>query len=913
MVTWRPAPKAAIIYPADVYNTADVRNRLRVRLAGLVAAAGCLPLTAGLILLFPEHFPAFGWLFVTCLAVVAAYLGGWVAGATGGLLSLLTVGWLTRTEATGPATVQLARIGLALAGIGLVSYLAYRRERAEERLRLSHQQLASRVEERTASLSQALARLELEVEQRDRLAANLRLQVAILNALMDAVDYGIVVVSPQREWTFVNRRYAALWNLPPDVAATRSRDDALPIITAQLVDPAGFLATLEYAYTHPDEEIRQELRLKDGRVFEKYGVAVRAEDGTYLGRVWFYREVTAQRRAEAELRFHQILLEAQMEASEDGIVVVSPDRRWLLFNRRFAELWGLPEEVVRSRSREQGLPIILGQLHNEAEIKALLDRIYDEPTESARGAMYLKDGRVFQFYTAPVHDQAGNYYARVWFYRDVTEMHRAEANLRRSELRFRSLIERASDVIILMDRRGIITYAGPSITRLFGYDPAELVGKPGARFVHPDDREQALEFFRSSVAEQTGASRGIQLRILTKDGQTRVIDWLVTNLLDDPVISGVVLNGRDVTDRVAIEGELRQTNARLQATIRLLQRRNEENRIFVEMAELLRTCRTLEEAYRVVGNFGQALFPSGQGILYVVNASRNLLEAVAAWGPQSGDEAPLVFDPGECWALRRGRLHVLDESAVSVGCGHVRPGTANSYLCVPLVGQTEPLGLFHIRFGDPVIDDDRRRLALELAQHVAMSLVSLRMQEALRNQAIRDPLTGLFNRRYMEESLEREIRRAIRHGSSVGIIMLDIDHFKQFNDIYGHTAGDILLQALGRVLQSSVRAEDIACRYGGEEFVLILPDATLQDTFRRAEQVRLRIRELTIQHRGQRVPPITVSAGVAAAPDHGETVDALISAADFALYRAKAEGRDCVAMAPRPEGSGWEVGQPSSS
>ncbi len=881
-----------------------MRNRFRARLAGVVAGAGCLPLTAALTFLFPDHFPDFGWLLVICLAIVATYLGGWVAGALGGLLSLLVVGWFAQTAASGPPTVQLARVGLALAGVGLVSYLAYRREQAEERLRLSHEQLASRVEERTASLSQALARLEAEAEQRDRLAANLRLQVAILNALMDAVDYGIVVVSPQREWIFINRRYAALWNLPPDVAATRSRDDALPIITAQLVDPAGFPATLDYAYTHPDEEVRQELRLKDGRVLEKYGVAVRAEDGTYLGRVWFYRDVTAQRRAEAELRFHQTLLEAQMEASEDGILVVSPDRKWLLFNRRFAELWGLPEEVVRSRSREQGLPVILAQLQNEAEVRALLDWIYDEPTESVRGSMYLKDGRVFRFYTAPVHDQAGNYYARVWFYRDITELHQAEENLRRSELRFRSLIERASDVIIVMDRRGIITYAGPSITRLLGYEPTELVGKPGARFVHPEDRGRAVEFFRSSTAEQAGASRGIQLRVLARDGQTRVIEWLVTNLLDDPVIRGVLLNGRDVTDRVAVEEELRQANARLQATIRLLQRRNEENRIFAEMDELLRTCQTLDEAYRVVSNFGQALFPSGRGVLYVVNASRNLVEAVAAWGAEPGDEAFLVFAPDECWALRRGRLHVLDESAVSVGCGHVRAGAAGSYLCVPLVGQTEPLGLFHIRFADPVIDEDRRRLAVELAQHVAMALVSLRMQEALRNQAIRDPLTGLFNRRYMEESLEREIRRAIRHRSSVGIIMLDIDHFKQFNDTYGHTAGDILLQTLGRVLQSSIRAEDIACRYGGEEFVLVLPDAGLEDTFRRAEQVRLRVREMTIEHHGQLVAPITVSAGVAAAPDHGETVDALISAADFALYRAKAEGRDCVVMAPRPEGSG---------
>jgi len=906
-LTGRPVDNSGIIWNGHGYIITEVGNRLRAHLGGILVGAACLPLTAALVVLFPEHFPEFGWVFVTALAVIAAYFGGWVAAPVGGVLGLAAVNWAA-ADAAGLTTAHLIRSGLTLAATGLVSYLAYRREQAEERRRLSHEELVSRFEEQTASLRQALSRLEAEAAERERLAADLQFQVALLNALMDAVDYGIVVVSPQREWTFLNRRYAALWNLPPDVAASRSRDDALPIITAQLVDPAAFLAALDHAYNHPDEEVRQELRLKDGRVFEKYGVSVRAGDGTYLGRVWFYQDVTARRRAEAQLRFNQTLLEAQMEASEDGILVVSPDRKWLLFNRRFAELWSLPEEVVRSRSREEGLPIILAQLENEAEIRSLLDWIYDEPAESFRGNMHLKDGRVFRFYTAPVHDQAGNYYARVWFYRDVTELHRAEENLRRSELRFRSLIERASDLIIVLDGRGIITYASPSVSRILGYELADLTGKPGARFVHPDDRNRAVEFFRVRAGEASGVSRGIQLRILTKDGRTRVIEWLVTNLLDDPVIRGVVLNGRDVTDRVAVEAELRETNARLEATIGLLQRRNEENQIFADLAELLRTCQTLDEAYRVVGNFARALFPSGSGVLYVVNPSRNLVEAAASWGPAGGNEALLVFAPDECWALRRGRAHVLDESAVGIRCQHVRPDAPGSYICVPLIGQTEPVGLFHIRFADPVIDEDRRRLAVELARHVALGLVSLRMQEALRNQAIRDPLTGLFNRRYMEESLEREIRRAIRHRSSVGVIMLDIDHFKGFNDAYGHTAGDILLQTLGRVLQSSIRAEDIACRYGGEEFVLVLPDASLDDTFRRAEQVRLRVRDMTIDHHGQLVAPVTVSAGVAAAPEHGETVEALIAAADLALYQAKAAGRDCVVVAPRPEGAGPAAG-----
>ncbi len=149
----------------------------------------------------------------------------------------------------------------------------------------------------------------------------------------------------------------------------------------------------------------------------------------------------------------------------------------------------------------------------------------------------------------------------------------------------------------------------------------------------------------------------------------------------------------------------------------------------------------------------------------------------------------------------------------------------------------------------------------------------------------------------MEESLEREIRRAGRERGRLGIIMIDLDHLKRYNDDFGHEAGDMVLRAIGKLLQSNVRAEDVACRYGGEEFIVILPGTLLDDARRRAEQIRQSAHQLNAIDHGLPPRPITLSAGVAAYPEHGSTVEQLLRAADAALYRAKSQGRDLVVLA----------------
>jgi diguanylate cyclase (GGDEF)-like protein len=194
------------------------------------------------------------------------------------------------------------------------------------------------------------------------------------------------------------------------------------------------------------------------------------------------------------------------------------------------------------------------------------------------------------------------------------------------------------------------------------------------------------------------------------------------------------------------------------------------------------------------------------------------------------------------------------------------------------------------------------------AEQVGVSIANLRLQEALRQQSTSDALTGLYNRRYLEESLERELRRAARAKQQLSLVMFDLDHFKTFNDTFGHEAGDAVLREMGASLARTARAEDISCRFGGEEFLLILPGTSLDGARTRAERVRSQARKLAVMHQGKPVGTITVSLGVAAFPAHGSSAKELIASVDAALYRAKREGRDRVVVAETAESGAVAAG-----
>jgi diguanylate cyclase (GGDEF)-like protein len=359
----------------------------------------------------------------------------------------------------------------------------------------------------------------------------------------------------------------------------------------------------------------------------------------------------------------------------------------------------------------------------------------------------------------------------------------------------------------------------------------------------------------------------------------------------------------DITKYKQAELAIRQSHEKLAQSTYELEIRNREMALLGEMGNLFQSCQSSEEAYTVIAKYASRIFATESGSLYLFNASRNSLNAVATWGqPQ---ETKRTFSPDACWAMRRGRMHVADGTGSEVVCTHLTHPTPVASLCIPLVAQGNTLGIITlIRVEPPEADSGKPDLELipfsemtlllaaAFTEHIGLALANLKLQETLRHKAFRDPLTNLYNRRYMEESLERELKRAERKETPLGIIMFDIDHFKQFNDTVGHEAGDIVLRELGNFFKAHIRAGDVACRYGGEEFILILPESSRNDALQRAEEIREGVKQLNVLSNGAILGIITLSAGISVFPEHGKTVETLLRAADQALYLAKNEGRD---------------------
>jgi len=343
--------------------------------------------------------------------------------------------------------------------------------------------------------------------------------------------------------------------------------------------------------------------------------------------------------------------------------------------------------------------------------------------------------------------------------------------------------------------------------------------------------------------------------------------------------------------------ELQTTENQLRGSLGELRQYTNRVETVNQLVELLQSCLTLSEAYQQASQVLQHFFP--EGALLMLNPSRNLLEVAASWGEPSVRPGP--FSPESCWALRKGRPHAVQPGNFGLLCEHFDPASTACHICVPMAAQGESLGVLSITDSaspDAAADPGRfqrlEELATSLAEQASLAFANLMLRETLKYQSVRDPLTGLFNRRHMEEALQRELLRAARNGAPLAILMADIDNFKRFNDAFGHEAGDLLLRDLGALLAAEIRGGDIACRYGGEEFLLILADADLQAAGKCAESLQQKVRSMQVRHRGETLRRVTLSIGVAGFPQHGTTASQIVTAADRALYKAKESGRDRV-------------------
>ena len=468
---------------------------------------------------------------------------------------------------------------------------------------------------------------------------------------------------------------------------------------------------------------------------------------------------------------------------------------------------------------------------------------------------------------------------------------RKQIELEESEARYRRLFETAKDGILILDGdTGRITDVNPFLQDMLGYSKTELVGKALWEIGPVKDIAASQEAMRH--LQHSEYIRYEDLPLETKTGERKQVEF-VSNVY---LVNGwrvIQCNIRDITARKHAETRVQLANDELVALVDELQWRDREMQLLNHMNDLLQSCTTQTEAYQVITLTAGDLFPGYSGSLSILHAEDQTLEVVAYWGTEVIIDS--TFSVEDCWALRRGQLHEVVDPQAGLLCRHFVDSPKAGYLCLPLTVRGETIGILclidsAIRKGKHQLS--LQQLAMTVGETIKLSLSNLKLRDELRQQAIHDPLTGLFNRRYLDETLPRELLMAQRRTAPLCIVMLDLDGFKQFNDSFGHGPGDSLLRDFGGVLRERLRKSDISCRYGGDEFVLVLPDSSIADTQQRVEQIRIYIKGLSI-HSGEQVfGMLTLSAGIAQSPEHGTTASELLHAADEAMYAAKQAGRD---------------------
>lgn len=501
-----------------------------------------------------------------------------------------------------------------------------------------------------------------------------------------------------------------------------------------------------------------------------------------------------------------------------------------------------------------------------------------------------KDGSSFfsMLNVAALRDGKGKLIGFSIVSRDLTETRFAELA--------RGLFESFPDAILVVDAQGRIVQANARVETIFGYNRAELRDQPVEALIPELFANHHVDKITDLVASSHALSMGVSLELFgQRKNRSEFPAEVSLNPMDSDRGAMVIAVVRDITEPKQAAERIRRTNAELTALVDELQRRDHEMRALISMDDLLQSCTSQEEAYKVIGLAAGELFHGQAGCLAVSHASGQFLEIAARWG--DGPLGETIFSVEDCWALRRGQLHEVSDPDTGLLCRHFVRRRQTGYLCVPLTVQGETLGVFCL-VGGPTERSKHHvgqlQLIVTVSEAIKLSLSNLKLREKLRAEAIHDPLTGLFNRRYLEETLPRELHRAQRAKSPLCVAMLDLDNFKRFNDTFGHEAGDSLLQDLGQLVRAKLRKSDISCRYGGEEFVLVLPDSSLADAVQRIQQIRLQIKELQISLGDRMLGGITASAGVAQADERNSSPGELLRAADEALYAAKKAGRDRV-------------------
>ncbi len=465
-----------------------------------------------------------------------------------------------------------------------------------------------------------------------------------------------------------------------------------------------------------------------------------------------------------------------------------------------------------------------------------------------------------------------------------------------------AIIDAIPDAMLTINRAGVITEVNHALETLFGYAQKELLGQQMEILIpepyrsrHPAHREN---YFKSPRVRPMGIN--MELFGQQKNGHIFSIEISLSPLTTTQGQFAIAII-RDISARVQQttllqekEKALTEANNKLEIEKHNLDISNKKGFLLTELSETLIACKNQDEMIIAISSYASKILDFSKGALYLFNSSHKYLEATSTWGEP--DKYEQIITPKECWAIRRGIIHETNASEAGVICDHIKnPKQKLSYICIPVTAQNEVFGLMYTEI--EIANDHHARLIEYhllinmVSNTVALAIANINLRNLLHNQSIHDALTGLYNRRFLDEFLMKQLFYAQRQKSTLAVIMFDLDDFKKINDTHGHEVGDIILEKLGHLMTHMTRAADVICRYGGEEFVCILQNCSLILAKKRAEEFRREIQHIT---KGPFPPEVTISLGISMYPADGAMANELIEKADKALYESKKTGKNKV-------------------
>ncbi|MDO5102154.1 MAG: sensor domain-containing diguanylate cyclase [Lautropia sp.] len=496
---------------------------------------------------------------------------------------------------------------------------------------------------------------------------------------------------------------------------------------------------------------------------------------------------------------------------------------------------------------------------------------------------------------------------------EIERIRHANEVIALSEARYRLLMDTVAEGIWILDRIGRISFANPRLADMLGTKAEQLKGRALLELVPEEERPAIISMLQR---QQRGEAVRMLCHLLRPDGNLVAVQISSTPLARGAESGSSLSVITDLSDQMKVQEQLRklaaeleeqvqgrtkayrETAERLAATLDASQAQSRAYGILQDMNDMLQACTTPAEAARVAGEFAIKLFNADSGSIYVTEPAQSNFRLLGSWGLQGESADSLHLS--ECWGLRQNQAYPHNENQLGLRCHHLSIGPNRHSCCMPMFANGQATGMISLRSDQTFIHANTERTATDqkiqrlFSASVAQFLANLSLRQTLEQQSLRDPLTNLFNRRYFNEQLAIEFERASRARSPLALQMVDIDHFKRINDRYGHEAGDRVLREVSDVLTQNARAGDIVCRWGGEEFLILMPGLNGTSAKRRADEIRRRVQERVETVGGSAV---SVSIGVAAYPEHASDPDGLINVSDRALYASKGAGRNRVTLA----------------